>query len=260
MSCDPIGERAYDKSIYNYCSNNPVIRIDPDGKADYYSNSNAKYLGSDNDPKTQGVLRLISNEDYVAFTGANANYTKLAQNSTEIKINNDKIQSDAQKIRDLSKEHRLENQMYIYIDRQTGEISSVIGQEGTNNRTEIVTYPAPSQGLNFIFSPETPRTKILIGQMHGHPDIEIPNHTTLSDMSELDRNTAMELQIPIYGIDAMSGSGKQGASANINRVDPDGTRHLKIGNTMGIKNKNKHPIDIGRQSLEIWGRSKSVNQ
>ena len=96
--------------------------------------------------------------------------------------------------------------------------------------------------------------------MHGHPDIEIPNHTTLSDMSELDRNTAMELQIPIYGIDAMSGSGKQGASANINRVDPDGTRHLKIGNTMGIKNKNKHPIDIGRQSLEIWGRSKSVNQ
>ena len=260
MSCDPIGERAYDKSIYNYCSNNPVIRIDPDGKADYYSNSNAKYLGSDNDPKTQGVLRLISNEDYVAFTGANANYTKLAQNSTEIKINNDKIQSDAQKIRDLSKEHRLENQMYIYIDRQTGEISSVIGQEGTNNRTEIVTYPAPSQGLNFIFSPETPRTKILIGQMHGHPDIEIPNHTTLSDMSELDRNTAMELQIPIYGIDAMSGSGKQGASANINRVDPDGTRHLKIGNTMGIKNKNKDPIDIGRQSLEIWGRSKSVNQ
>ena len=260
MSCDPIGERAYDKSIYNYCSNNPVIRIDPDGKADYYSNSNAKYLGSDNDPKTQGVLRLISNEDYVAFTGANANYTKLAQNSIEIKINNDKIQSDAQKIRDLSKEHRLENQMYIYIDRQTGEISSVIGQEGTNNRTEIDYYPAPSQGLNFIFSPETPRTKILIGQMHGHPDIEILNHTTLSDMSELDRNTAMELQIPIYGIDAMSGSGKQGASANINRVDPDGTRHLNIGNTMGIKNKNKHPIDIGRQSLEIWGRSKSVNQ
>ena len=44
---DPHCESYYNVSPYVYCHNNPVMKIDPDGKDDYYT-SDGKFLGSNN--------------------------------------------------------------------------------------------------------------------------------------------------------------------------------------------------------------------
>lgn len=62
----------------------------------------------------------------------------------------------------------------------------------------------------------------------------------------------MELQIPIYGIDAMNGSGNVGARANINRQNPDGSTTQKVGNTKG---NGSGTFNFGLDALRIWGSS-----
>lgn len=66
-------------------------------------------------------------------------------------------------------------------------------------------------------------------------------------MSEdFDLPTSANLQIPIYGIDAMDGL-TRGAPTWIHRVTPNGV----IVNNVGKTSSN---FNIGRQSMEIWGR------
>ena len=45
---DPLSEKYYNVSPYNYCHNNPVMLIDPDGKDDYYT-SDGRFLGTNNE-------------------------------------------------------------------------------------------------------------------------------------------------------------------------------------------------------------------
>ena len=253
MSTDPMTLCFPSQSSYTYCSNNPVIRVDPDGMADYYSNMNGKYLGTDGNVETSTVYRLIDPDE---FTKNSENVSGLEAASQIITINNEKIQSDIQSVRDLSLEHGLENQMYIYLDKYTAEISSFIGEEGGNSNTALEYYPASIAGVNYAPTNDSPKSKIIIGQLHGHPDSENPNMTTLAEMSDFDKQTAMNMQIPIYGVDAMKRTGKTGASVNFHRVDPNGKKHTKVGKTIGNPNNPKaKTINIGKQALEIWGKS-----
>jgi hypothetical protein len=47
---DPLAEKYYNVSPYAYCHNNPECRIDPDGKADFFTTS-GKFINSDNNKK-----------------------------------------------------------------------------------------------------------------------------------------------------------------------------------------------------------------
>ena len=67
---------------------------------------------------------------------------------------------------------------------------------------------------------------------------------------------AASMQIPIYGVDAMSESGKEGSSSSIHRVNPDGVKYTNVGKTIG-KDKNRNTFNIGRNALIIWGKSSS---
>ena len=236
---------------YLYCSANPLNRIDPDGNADYYSNINGKYLGSDGNLETNSIYRLINDEDFSACT----NYQDKEKVSTIITINDVKIQEDAQNVRDQSLSTGIENQMYIYLDKYSGEVSSVMGEAGENAMTSIRYIEAPSSGMNYVYSDELPRSKILIGQLHGHPDNDNVSLTTISGMSQKDKETSQKMQIPIYGVDAMKSSGDIGTAAYIHMVNPAGVQQKKIGRTIGSSKSRSKTINIGKQALEIWGRS-----
>jgi len=244
-------------SAYTYCSNNPIIRLDYDGNADYYSKTNAKFLGSDGNVESIDVLRLIENEDFDLFVSGKMNISELESKSLVITINNDKIQSDIQEIRDLSLTSKVENQVLLYIDRITGEVSSIMGKSGSNDRSFIDYYPTVSLGLSYVYNLDSPRTKIIIGQVHGHPDSNDNQRLTLPMMSDLDRDTSIKMQIPIYGVDAMSRTGKPGKSVNIHRVNPDGIKYTNVGKTIGNPPTNNSLFDIGRDALRIWGKSGS---
>jgi hypothetical protein len=53
-------------SPYAYCSDNPLNRIDPDGKDDYFSPT-GKYIGTDNDPNSNNI-RIITVQNFNTLT------------------------------------------------------------------------------------------------------------------------------------------------------------------------------------------------
>ena len=64
------------------------------------------------------------------------------------------------------------------------------------------------------------------------------------------------MQIPIYDIDAMTGSGRVGRPANINRANPNGSVDLNVGNSIGSGSRvNQNPFNIALDALKIWGKS-----
>jgi hypothetical protein len=56
---DPLCEKYYNVSPYVYCHNNPINKIDIDGKADYFTTT-GKFICSDNNPKNPHIYVLTN--------------------------------------------------------------------------------------------------------------------------------------------------------------------------------------------------------
>ena len=63
---DPLTEKYYDVSPYAYCHNNPVNRIDPDGRNPIY-NTAGKYLGCSSEGYT-GIIYVYKGSDIIDFS------------------------------------------------------------------------------------------------------------------------------------------------------------------------------------------------
>ena len=257
MGVDPAAELYYSWSTYQYVRNNPILRIDPNGMwDDYYSSLNGKKLGSDGASTTN--MRLIDDDKFNEISSANGGATSAAattelQNSSKIiTVNEAQIQSDVQGVADNSKTSKTEHSVVIVLDRANATISTVAGPTGTNDQCNVEYYPGKATGASFHGKPGG---SIIIGQVHGHPESTDPNTTTQRTMSGNDVSVSTSLQIPVYGVDAMSG--KVGKSAGIHRANPDGSINNNIGLTIGTGKYQTTPtINLGRNAMEIWGNSK----
>jgi hypothetical protein len=223
----------------------------------YYNYRDAKYLGSDS--AEQLSYRLIDSETF--FRAKNKG--ELIDSSRLITVDNTRIQADLQWIRDSSVITGKEYQIYLFIDRTTGLISSLHGEPGTNHDSHPYIESDRNHGTVSPIPADSPRSssRILIGQVHGHP--ARPDGITLHRMSPDDSLTAVCLQAPIYAIDAMDGS--QGTPGRIHRANPDPGGDFKgqdhdIGKTWGISGPDADGVfNIGLNALNIWGISHPPN-
>jgi len=228
----------------------------------YYCSQNAKYLGSDNSDSTgyrliDGAIfsNIVQNSNGVIDRQA---ARQLYDSSLPITIDNQQIQTDCQFIRDSSLAYKVEYPLYIFLDRNTGEISCIRERPGTNTRSPVEVIPSPRYGVTYPKIGSTaPDSRILIAQVHGHPPILDDRKTTVREMSDTDVLAARCLQVPIYAIDAMDGH--IGDPGHIHRANPDPegpAQDTNIGETMGTKVNPGSTIDIALDALRIWGKSK----
>jgi len=88
---DPLAEKCYSISPYFYCSGNPVNRIDPDGRADFWING--KVIGNDgvNDQKIYAVK--TTERDYNGVAGAGLSRKDQRTTVDFIKANSGKTEA-----------------------------------------------------------------------------------------------------------------------------------------------------------------------
>jgi hypothetical protein len=231
----------------------------------YYNYWNAKYLGSDSaeqltyrliDSATFGDIRRMANNALDDSTVIR----DLLASSKPVTIDSVRIQADLQWIKDSSVITGKEYQIYLFIDRTTGLVSSVHGEPGTSRNSHPFIETDRNHGVVSPIPADSPmnNNRILIGQVHGHP--AIPDGVTYRRMSPDDSLTAACLQAPIYAIDAMDGS--QGTPGSIHRANPNSgagvkSQDLCIGKTWGISGFEADGIiNIGLNALHIWGVSR----
>ncbi|HEY4290170.1 MAG TPA: hypothetical protein VGN00_23880 [Puia sp.] len=236
----------------------------------YYSSRNAKLLGNDESDSSglwlidSGSFAAIRNK-YGGITRRDARRELQLARTKKITVDNYVIQADLQRIHDSTLSNKREYQMYIYIDRLSGIISSIRDSSATG---ENDSYPeliiSPDSGVNYPkIGNWRPASRILIAQAHGHPSQKDSIHITISGISEKDKKAAWCLQTPIYAIDAMDGV--VGSPGDIHRANPDtllnnSEQHRIFGKTQGKGSNYAGKIfDIGLDAFEIWSRSQRPN-
>jgi hypothetical protein len=222
----------------------------------YYNLQNAKFLGQD----AAGVVtyRLIDSVSYTTIARTLAGQRQiqsLRDSSYPITVDDQTIQSDLQWVQDSSRAGKREYQVYIFLDRRTGQISSLRGEPGDNKNSYPEIQSCPGKGVVYTVCHHHPQVgRILLAQVHGHPASLIKGEQTLQRMSPKDSITAICLQAPIYAIDAMGGL----TDGFIHRSNPNPGPAIpgqslcigKIGDAAGH-------FDIGLDALAIWGITKA---
>ncbi len=224
----------------------------------YYSLQNAKFLGQD----AAGAVtyRLIDSVSYTTIvrTLAGPQQIKgLRDSSYPITVDEQTIQSDLLWVQDSSRSGKREYQLYIFLDRRTGQISSLRGEPGDNRNSYLEIQSCPGKGVVYTVCHHHPQVgRILLAQVHGHPASLVKGEQTLQRMSPKDSITASCLQAPIYAIDAMGGP----TDGFIHRSNPDPGpaipgQNLRIGK-IGDAFDAGH-FDIALDALTIWGITKA---
>lgn len=226
----------------------------------YYDKTNGKFLG----PASQdsGTYRLIDSGTFDRIRKAREDsgeiFKMLRDSSLTITINYRQIQAGIQNVRDMSMKNGIEYQLYLFLDRRFGQISSVPGKPGDNEESHPLVKLVEKERRTFPDVPEPNRSSfILIGQVHGHPQTSADStRRTQIAMSPHDLQTARCLQVPVYAVDALDG--RMNTPGDIHRANVDSTESLNIATSWGKRTfGTKIKIDIALNAFEIWGQSQT---
>ncbi|MBR2134753.1 MAG: hypothetical protein IJ855_00825 [Bacteroidales bacterium] len=250
MAVDPKAEKYLSMTLYGYCAENPINFIDNIGLKidDYYDYVTGRYLGTDG--ASTNNMRIIRDDIFHNIVSNHGGTSKteeatseLQENSKIITVEREKINNDIITIVDKSYETRIENALYLLLDRENAILTSELSHNrgNTNNRSHINGNWASSTK---ILLHEKGNNLIVIAQIHGHPK-STSDLITLSGASDFDASGAQKNLIPVYAVDAMKK--RKGKQVPIHRANPDGTIDNNIGYTIGMGPFNA--FDIARDAM-----------
>lgn len=220
----------------------------------YFSSCTAKFLGCDS--SANDGLFLIDDslfynikEAHQGITGSQAITSLKDSSKYHIHIHEDTIQSLLQLVGDSSFKTSREQQMLIYLDLWTGELSAAMGEAGDDTSSHF--NCSFSRGLNFVY--DQPH-KLLLAQAHGHPHFEGGKRDVVRVESDKDRCVAFCLQGPVYAVIATEYT--PNFQHPVCRVGPGDIFKTKrsdslVCHTQGdLSNKTTH--DVGIDALMTW--------
>jgi hypothetical protein len=228
----------------------------------YFNKRNAKFL--DCDSTAEDTCWLVDRKSfdsiknyYKGITGKEAISALQKLDKIRILINDDSIQTDLQAIEDSTSIFRREYQVLLYLDLDSGDVLAVFDSTGDNHNSSFG-FTITREG-NFISRPvnDSPVTKLIIGQAHGHPEpLDKEDSTLVSIMSDSDRHVSNYLHAPVYAIEA--GEPLKGQQGNILRVVPNQKKIRSVGKTKGGFPGGK-TFNMGLDALMIWSRGSPVD-
>jgi hypothetical protein len=243
---DPMAEQREWVSPYNFVQNNPILRIDPDGRLDdYYGivNDELVYLGNDGQGNN---IRLVSEGQHEQalsnLNGANTTGTQRAalrggNLSQVVTFNEGNIQSEFQGVNDRTITNQLENSVVVTLDPATATVDAHPGAQGT--ATAVSNTYSSYNGNSGMWTNNG--ANLVLGDGHGHPTVTTPGKTNALGYSETDSNTAGSSGVATYTIDSYNS--RVGGAATIHQARPGGTAGANpVGTTQNTNG-------IGRRSF-----------
>ncbi len=243
----------------SYSSESQLIPDFPGNQ--YFTSRTAKFLGSDS---TEGKSRWLI--DSSAFDSIRSLYHGITTKEAMAELEklpktlihfNDSIQLLLQLIRDSSAKSGFEHQMLVYLDVNSGNLSAILGETGSNHGCGFLRVPANHASYLSETDHASPHHRLILAQAHGHPGALEDSLELLPAESDSDRCVAWCLQGPVYPVIATDS--RWGASGPVCRVVPvdihknTNSEHV-VGHTQGGL-ADKKSFDVGLDALMVWSIS-----
>ncbi|WP_455498822.1 hypothetical protein [Coprobacter sp.] len=176
-SLDPLCEKYYSISPYVYCAGNPVGRIDPDGRADFWFNG--KVIGNDGMNNQKIYAMKTTQKDFNGVTGAGLSKKEQKATIKFIKNNSGNVEAfqnnEIAYNNSIGIESSTENRQAM-----VNEVSKDNGIEGTsdaNNREyggSIQNGAVITEDPGIVANPQTDATASIslpsgVSTFHSHP-------------------------------------------------------------------------------------------